>query len=115
MKWNKGANICGWRKRLEEVDIPASWMQPVGLEDHEHWKEILWMERYHHGKTGKHKTGPWSCETPTKLEEEASVLGRYLLLIQRGCSGHSDSPIQLGRRGWEVRCFGGQKVTCFEE
>lgn len=75
--------MAGGRGR-EKRTSPASWMQSVGLEDREHWKEIFWMERYDHGKAGEHKTGPWSCETPTKLEEEASVLGRYLLLMQRG-------------------------------
>lgn len=54
-----------------------------GFEDRER-REEMWMERYGHGKAGKHKPGPWSWETPPKLEEKASVLGRYLLLMQRG-------------------------------
>lgn len=80
--WEQGRFVAGGRGG-EKRTSPPSWMQSVGLEDHEHWKEIFWMEKYDHGKAGKHKTGPMSCEIPTKLEEEASVLGRYLLLMQR--------------------------------
>lgn len=52
------------------------------LEHHEHWK-IYWMERYDHDKSGECRTGSMSCEMPTELEEEASVLGRDHLLMQR--------------------------------
>ena len=105
----------------EKRTSPPSWMQSEGSGDHEHWKEIFWIERYGHGKAGEHKTAPWSCETPTKLEEEASVISPFDVKRfegrdgSEGCSGHSDSPIQLGRRGQEIGCFGGQKSTGFEE
>ena len=81
--WEKGRFVAGGRGK-EKRTSPPSRMQSVGLEDCEHWKENFWLERYDRCKAGKYKTGPWSCETPTKLEEEVSVLGRYLLLMQRG-------------------------------
>lgn len=80
--WEKGRVVAGGRGR-EKRTSPPSWMQSVELEHHEYWK-IYWMERYDHGKSGKHRTGSMSREMPTELEEEASVLGRYHLLMQRG-------------------------------
>lgn len=80
--WEKGRVVAGGRGR-EKRTSPPRWTQSVELEHHEHWK-IYWMERYDHGKSGKRRTGSMSRETPTELEEEASVLGRYHLLMQRG-------------------------------